>query len=156
MTEHDHEKELRKLVEGQRFMLFTTLDESRALVSRPMTVQAVEDWVVRFIAQDDNAVTRQADGQQVNLGVMDGGTYISLSGVGRVERDVAKKRELWDRLTEAYAGDAEDPANIILEVVVSSGEYWQGGNLVGSIIGLARAVLTGRRPENGEHGTAQL
>lgn len=156
MTQQDHQKELRKLVEGQRFMMFTTVDEARLLVSRPMTVQEVEDWVFRFIAQDDNAVTRQADGQQVNLAVMDGNTYISLSGVGRVERDVTKKRELWDRLTEAYAGDAEDPANIILEVAVTSGEYWQGGNPVGTIIGLAKAVLTGKRPEDGTHGTAQL
>lgn len=156
MTEQDHQKELRKLVEGQRFMMFTTVDEAQLLVSRPMTVQEIDDWVIRFIAQDDNAVTRQADGQQVNLAVMEGSTYVSLSGVGRVERDVTKKRELWDRLTQAYAGDAEDPSNIILEVAVASGEYWHGENPVGTIIGLARAVLTGKRPQDGHHGTAQL
>ena len=148
--------ELRKLLEGQRFMMFTTQHESGALVTRPMTVQEIEDWVFRFIAQDDNAVTRQADGQQVNLAVMDGSTYVSLSGTGRVERDVTKKRELWDRLTEAYAGDPEDPANIVLEVSASSGEYWHGGSPVGNIIGLAKAVLTGKRPDDGEHGTVQL
>jgi Pyridoxamine 5'-phosphate oxidase like len=113
-------------------------------------------WVFRFIAQNDSAVTRQADGKEVNLSVMDGSTYISLSGTGRVERDVTKKRELWDRLTEACAGEPEDPANIILEVSASVGEYWQGGNPVANIIGLAKAALTKKRPDNGDHGTAQL
>ncbi|SDB80563.1 General stress protein 26 [Raineyella antarctica] len=155
-TEHDQTDQLRQLLEGQRFMMFTTQDDAQALVSRPMTVQEFEDWVFRFIAQDDDAVTRQADGRQVNLSVMDGTTYASLSGTGRVERDVSKKRELWDRLTEAYAGDPEDPANIIIEVTASAGEYWDGGNRVGNVIGLARAALTGKRPDQGEHGTARL
>ena len=148
---------LRKLVEGQRFMMLTTQDDQGALVSRPMTVQEFDDdWVFRFIAQEDDAVTREADGRQVNLTVMDGNAYVSLSGTGRVERDVAKKRELWDRLTQAYAGEADDPANIILEVAASAGEYWDGGNPVANVIGLARAAVTGRRPDDGDHGTAQL
>ena len=156
MAEQNDEQEIRQLVEGQRFVMFTSGDEAGGLVSRPMTVQEVDDWVFRFIAQDDSAVTRQADGKQVNLSVMDGSTYISLSGTGRVERDVTKKRELWDRLTEAYAGEPEDPANIILEVSASAGEYWQGGNPVANIIGLAKAALTRERPDNGDHGTVTL
>ena len=156
MSEQAHEEELRRLVEGQRFVMFTTQDDSHELVSRPMTVQEFEGWVFRFIAQDDNAVTRQADGRHVNLSVMDGNTYVSLSGTARVERDVAKKRELWDRLTEAYAGEPDDPANVILEVTATSGEYWEGGSQVATLIGLARAALTGKRPDDGDHGSADL
>lgn len=148
-------QELADLVDKQRFAMFTTLAPGGALVSRPMTVQEREDWTLRFIAQDDNAVTAQAEGQQVNLAFVAGNTYISLSGTCRVERDLALKRELWNRLNEAYAGEPEDPNNIVLEVTVSSGEYWDGGNPVADLFGLAKAVVTGKAP-TGDHGTVQL
>lgn len=156
MTQDASSEALRKLVEGQRFVMMTTRAADGALVSRPMTVQEVDDWVFRFITQDDNAVTSESDGQQVNLAVMDGNTYVSVSGTGRVERDVAKKRELWDRLTEAYAGQPDDPANVILEITAESGEYWDGGNPVAHALSLAKAALTGERPGGGDHGTADL
>lgn len=155
MTENNHAAELHDLLEDQRFLMLTTLDEHGALVSRPMTVQEVEGWKIRFITQADNAVTGQAEARQVNLAAMDGSTYLSLSGTGSVERDVQKKRELWDRLTEAYADDPEDPKNVILVVTAESGEYWDSGNLVATLAGLAKAAITGERPD-GEHGKAQL
>lgn len=156
MTEQQHADELRGLVEGRRFAMFTTVGADGVLVSRPMTIQEFDGWVVRFIAQDDNDVTRQSDGRQVNLAVMDGSTYVSLSGTGRVERGVAEKRALWDRLTEAYAGRPEDPDNIVLEVHVSSGEYWTGGNPLTRVLGLAKAAVTGERPDSGDHGAVQV
>lgn len=148
-------QELADLVDKQRFAMFTTLAPGGTLLSRPMTVQERVGWTLRFIAQADNAVTQQAEGQQVNLAFAAGNTYISLSGTCRVERDVALKQELWNRLNEAYAGEPEDPNNIVLEVMVSSGEYWDGGNPVSDLFGLAKAVITGQAP-TGEHGTVQL
>lgn len=155
MSDQNHAEELRKLAEGQRFVMFTTVAEGGELVSRPMTVAELDGWVFRFIAQDDNDVTRQSDAEQVNLAVMNGGTYLSLSGTARIERDLAKKQELWDRLTEAYAGEAEDPNNIIIEVTAQTGEYWDAGNPIVRVIGLAKAAITGDAP-SGDHGTAHL
>lgn len=149
-------EELRRLVVGQRFAMLTTVADDGSLVSRPMTIQAVDDWVVRFITQESNEVTRQSEGRQVNLAIVDGGSYVSLSGTGSVDRDVTAKRELWDRLTEAYAGEPEDPENVILDVSVSSGEYWDGGNPVARVFGLAKAAVTGERPATGDHGTVTL
>ena len=80
MNHHDTDQKFAKLVEGQRLVMFATTQPSGAIVSRPMTVQEHEGNVFRFIAQADNAVTQEADGQQVNLSVMDGGTYLSISG----------------------------------------------------------------------------
>lgn len=152
MTQQDTEREVAELLKGHRFVMLTTL-AGDALVSRPMTVQEVEGRSVRFICQDDNAVTAQSEGKPVNLSVMDGTTYISLEGTGSVERDIAKKKELWDRITEAYAGEPEDPGNVILEITVSGGEYWDGGSSVAQLLGLARAAVTGDRPAGGEHGS---
>lgn len=152
----EHTEQLRKLVTGQRFAMLTSLSDNGSLVSRPMTIQETDDWVFRFITQESNEVTAQSEGQQVNLAIMDGGTYISLSGTGSVSRDVTAKRELWDRLTEAYAGEPEDPENVILDVTVSSGEYWDGGNPVVQVLGLAKAAITGEAARTGEHGSVDI
>lgn len=151
----DHPEKIVKLLKGNMIVMLTTVSESGALQSRPMTIQEQEDWTFRFIAQDENDVTRQADGKQVNLAVVDGGSYVSLSGTCRVERDVAKKRELWNRINEAYADDPEDPNNVILEVEAETGEYWDGGTKVGQVIGIVKAAITKDAPE-GDHGTTQL
>ena len=114
MIEQAPSEVLRKLVEGQRFMMLTTQDDQGALVSRPMTVQEFDDdWVFRFIAQEDNAVTREADGRQVNLTVMDGNAYVSLSGTGRgisrVDRRARRARPESRRAPTAAPASAGTP-----------------------------------------------
>lgn len=148
---NENTQDLGKLLKGQRFAMLTTAEAGGALVSAPMTIQEVEEPVVRFIMPDDD-IAQQADGKQVNLAVVDGNDYVSLSGTGRIERNVAKKQELWGRLTEAYGGDPEDPSNVILEVTVASGKYWDSGNPIATAFGLAKAAVTGDRPESGETG----
>lgn len=155
-TPAEHAANFADLLKGQRFVMFTTRSTDGVLTSRPMTIAEREDSVFRFITQGDNDVATEADGQQVNLSIMDGSSYVSMAGTGRVERDLAKKQELWNRIQEAYAGDAEDPNNVILEVTVDSAEYWDGGNQVSTLIGLAKAAVTGERPNDGVHGTVQL
>lgn len=156
MTDHEEARDaLRERVAGQRFMMLTTTTAQGTLTSRPMTVQELDGWTLRFITQGSNAVTAESEGAQVNLAVMDGGTYVSLSGTGSVSRDLQQKRELWDRLTEAYGGEPGDPDNVILDVHVGEGEYWDGGNLVARVAGLAKAAITGERP-SGEHAAVDL
>ena len=151
----EHLNNFNGLVKNQRFVMFTTRSAEGKLVSRPMTISERANDLFRFVTQDDNDVTRQSDAEQVNLAVMNGGTYLSLSGTARIERDLAKKQELWNRLTEAYAGEAEDPNNIIIEVTAQTGEYWDAGNPIVRVIGLAKAAITGDAP-SGDHGTAHL
>ncbi|WP_110241717.1 pyridoxamine 5'-phosphate oxidase family protein [Nocardioides gilvus] len=146
---------LRERVDGQRFVMMTTATADGTLTSRPMTVQEFDGWTLRFITQDSNAVTAESEGKQVNLAMMDGGNYVSLSGTGRVSRDVQQKRELWDRLNEAYAGEPEDPDNVILDVHVDEGEYWDGGNPIARVVGLAKAAITGERP-SGKHDSVDI
>jgi general stress protein 26 len=155
-TPAEHLDAFNELVKNQRFVMFTTRNNDGSLVSRPMTIAEREDDVFRFVTQDDNDVAAQSDGQQVNLSIMDGTTYVSMSGTGRIERSVAKKQELWNRIQEAYAGDAEDPSNVILEVTVETAEYWDGGSQIASLIGLAKAAVAGERPNDGEHGVVDL
>jgi general stress protein 26 len=154
--ERDTAAELHQRIEDVRFVMLTTLTDEGSLVSRPMTVQEVDGWTVRFIAQGDDDTTVQSGGKAVNLSSMDGGNYLSLSGKGHINRDVDEKRALWNRLNEAYAGEPEDPDNIILEITVTSGEYWDAGNPVVRVLGLAKAALTGQAPESGDNGATRV
>jgi len=153
--ETDARNALRKLVDRQRFLMHTSIAADGSLESRPMTVQEWDGWQVRFIAQRGDDVVLQSDGSQVNLTAMDGGVYLSLSGTGSVSDSVAEKRELWDRINASYAGEPTDPENVILTVSVDTGAYWDAGNLVTRLVGLAKAAVTGDPPE-GEHGDVDL
>lgn len=155
MSNHDHEEKLEKLLKNERVVMFTTQDAQGRLKSRPMTIQEREDWVFRFIAQDDNDLVEEAEGKQVNLALVDGGTYVSLSGTCAVEHDLEKKRELWNRINEAYADDPEDPKNVVLEVTADSAEYWDGGSTLTQALKVAKAVITKEKPK-GDHGTVDL
>ncbi|MDO5533880.1 MAG: pyridoxamine 5'-phosphate oxidase family protein [Propionibacteriaceae bacterium] len=150
---HHDEKQakLDDLIKDNATVMFTTIDPHGAIVSRPMTVQEVRGSVLTFVTQADNDVARDGDAKTVNLTLADGGTYVSLSGTGRVEHDLAKKRELWNRINEAFAGDPEDPNNVIFEVTVDGGEYWDSGNAVAQLVGIAKAAVTGEAP-TGKHG----
>lgn len=149
-------EELHTRVKDLRFVMLTTVADDGSLGSRPMTIQEVDGWTIRFIAQVDDDTTVQSDGKPVNLSSMDGGNYVSLSGTGRVSHDVAEKEALWNRLNEAYAGDAQDPENIILEISVDGGEYWDAGNPVVRVFGLAKAALTGEAPKSGDNGATRV
>ena len=154
-TPEEHAKTLAEKARKERFYMLASRAEGGALESRPMTVQEVDGWSFRFIAQASDDVIVQSDGEQVNLSVMNGGTYVSLSGVGSVSRDVPKKIELWGRLNEAYAGEPEDPDNVILTIEVHSGAYWDAGSPVTRVLGLAKAALTGEAP-SGASGSAAV
>ena len=41
-------------------------------------------------------------------------------------------------------------------MTADTAEYWDGGNTVAMLVGLAKGAITGDRPDQGEHGTVQL
>ena len=138
------------LAAGQRILV----DGGSALDAVTEAVRLLEECPLFNAGK--GAVLTSAGTYELDASIMDGTTYVSMSGTGRIERSVAKKQELWNRIQEAYAGDAEDPSNVILEVTVETAEYWDGGSQVAALLGLAKAAVTGERPNDGEHGTVQL
>lgn len=152
---------LRDLVTDTRFTMITTVEETGKLASRPMTVNHLtDDWVFLFVVPAGEDTARQADNAQVNLAFITGkDDYASISGKGRVVNDVETKKELWNVFTDAYAGEAgpEDPSFVVLAVAAESGQYWQTGNSVATLVGVLRSQVTGgERPQRGESGTVEL
>lgn len=154
----DDSTKVRKLAEKARFGMLTTLDETGSMVSRPMTVQEIDDqFTLLFITQRGNDAAVQSDGKPVNLSFADGGAYVSIAGRGELRDDVEKKKELWNPANDAYTeGGPENPDNVILAVRADSAEYWDSPSAPVQAISMLAALVTGDKPAGGEHGTVVI
>jgi len=73
-------------------------------------------------------------------------------------RDAARARELWSPAAKAYfPRGPEDPNLVLIRVEVDQAEYWDGPHTtVGQVIAFAKALMSGHRPEAGEHRRVDL
>jgi general stress protein 26 len=149
-----------ELLKGERFGMLTTTDSEGTLISRPMAMQAVEFdgdlWF--FAARDSRKIAHLTARPQVNVAVSSSDTWISLTGTAVVVPDVAKKRELWNSVVEAWFPDGpDDDGVVLLKVEADSAEYWDSpGGRVATAISFAKAKLTGERYSGGENEKVDL
>ena len=123
---------LQKTQDASVCMLTTTEDDGR-LVSRPMSIQDIEDdHTIWFMTRVDTPAMQEATGgQQVNVSVAEKGFWASISGTAMAVQDIERKKQYWSKTTEAFFGDAkpEDPEVVLLKVTPQSGQYWDSPGL---------------------------
>lgn len=154
----DDQKKIRKLVDGAKFAMFSTLNEEGQIVSRPMTPQEVsDDWTILFVTQRSEEVAVQSEGRAVNLAFVDGMDFVSITGTGEIRDDVEKKKELWNPANEAFTeGGPENPNNVILAVHCDSARYWDSPAAPVALVSMLKAAVTGDKPGAGDSGTVAL
>lgn len=147
-----------KLVSGERTCMFTTVAPDGTIHSRPMTVQAREENTVWFMAFSDSPkIDQLAADADVNLIFVDGDTWVSASGTGRVVDDNAKKEELWNPFAKAwFQCEPTDPSVALIRVDLSGGEYWDSPAKPMQLVGLAKALFGGDRPLDGDNAKLDL
>lgn len=155
MTDENTAEKLHSHLSDQKYVMVATVSGTGQIVNRPMTVQAVDGWRVRFLTEADNSLVSASEGKSVNLSFTDGGVFVSLTGTGSVSRDVAEKKEIWDRQAEAYAGSPEDPDIVIVQVQVGQGAYWDHGNALTRAAGAVRTAVAGE-PAKKSHASVTL
>jgi general stress protein 26 len=155
--------EIRKvagLLGGERFGMFTTTAPDGTLVSRPMALQEVEfDGDLWFFAErGSRKVAHIAVNPQVNVATAGSSSWVSLTGHAAVVDDLPKKKELWNKVVEAWFPDGpEDPDVVLLRVEAASAEYWDSpGGRIASAVSFAKAKLTGQRYDGGENERVSL
>jgi general stress protein 26 len=123
---------LQKTQDADVCMLTTTEDDGR-LVSRPMSIQDIEDdHTIWFMTRVDTPAMQEATGgQQVSVSVAEKGFWASISGTAMAVQDIERKKQYWSKTTEAFFGDAkpEDPEVVLLKVTPQSGQYWDSPGL---------------------------
>jgi general stress protein 26 len=110
--------------------------------------------------QRDPVADLEAD-PAVNVVYADPGsdTYVSVSGTAALREDAAKKKELWNKITEAwFAGGPTDPDVALVQVRIVHANYWdvKSSKLV-QLLAMAKAAVTGKPPTDlGDYGEVRM
>jgi general stress protein 26 len=151
---------LRKLLKGVRICMLTTKDARDNLRSRPMALQETESdgdlWF--FTGRHSHKVDEIGGDSRVNIGVIDGSTYLSISGSATLVDDKKKAKELWNETLKAwFPKGLEDPEMLLIKVTIDTAEYWDNpAGVVTTLIAYVERMATGKPPKVGEHDTVKL
>jgi len=149
-----------ELIKDARTAMLTTVAADGSLVSRPMGVQDVDfDGDLWFFADaDSHKVSEIEHGSPANAAFADSSSWVSVSGSAEVVRDVAKQRELWGPVAEAWYPDGPETPGLVLVVVHGeTAEYWDSpGGRIATVLSLVKARVKGERYDGGENETVSL
>lgn len=154
--------ELKDKIKSIRFAMLTTIDDHGHLISRPMTNQEMDDegnlWF--YTSTNTDLWMNIAANPQVNLSFAEPEDHVYVSVSGRaervVERDLIKAK--WNAAVQAwYPNGPNDPHVVMIRVVSDTAEYWDASSSsMVQLFNMAKAVLTGTTPEEGDHGRLKL
>jgi general stress protein 26 len=154
---NDEIAKVAELIKDARIAMLTTVGADGSLVSRPMGVQAVDfDGDLWFFADaDSHKVAEIEHGSPANAAFVDSSSWVSVSGPAEVVRDVAKQRELWGPVAEAWYPDGPETPGLVLVVLRGeTAEYWSSpGGRLATVVSLVKAKVTGQRYDGGENET---
>jgi general stress protein 26 len=162
-TEQDRRDKVKKMIADARICMLTTMTTDGKHVSRPMALQDVEfDGDLWFFAYSDSDLVEQiAVNPQVNVAFSDQkqNNWISLAGEAVRTDNPAKAKELWSAPLKAWFPEGLETPNLTLvKVHADTAEYWEAAHSskVVTLLGYAKAAVTGKTPDAGENETVRL
>jgi general stress protein 26 len=160
MTADESTRTVATLLQDERIAALTTTAPDGTLMSRPMALQQVEfDGDLWFFAgRNSRKVAHIAANPQVNVATLGSSSWVSLTGSASVVDDLAKKKDLWNTVVEAwFPNGPEDPDVVLLRVDAASAEYWNSpGGRLASVVSFVKAKVTGTPYDGGENETVAL
>ena len=163
--ETNSREQLWDLIKDIRFAMFTTRHGNGHLHSRPMTTQNSkldeDDRLWFFMSRGGEPVADIGSEPEVNVSYADPGkdSYVSVSGTAKLSEDMAKKRELWSKMAQAwFPGGVDDPDLALIEVRISHAQYWDvKENKLTQLFKMAKAAVSGEPPKGmGETGEIRM
>lgn len=161
---HDRQT-LWELIKDIKFAMFTTHHDNGHLHSRPMTTQNTaidEDSSLWFFMSKQGEVVADI-GKQPEVAVIyaDPGddNYVSVSGRASVVEDMSKKRQLWNKMTEAwFPKGVDDPDLALVKVSITHADYWEAkDSKLTQLFKMAASTVTGHPPQDmSERGHVQM
>jgi len=154
-----------KMIKGIRFGMFTTRHGNGHLHSRPMTTQnkamEADESLWFFMSKKGDPVDDLKSEPMVNVAYADPGsdTYVSVSGTAAMIEDAEKKKQLWNKMNEAwFPGGPTDPDVALVQVQIAHANYWDvKESKIVQLFEMAKAVVTGKPPTGmGEHGEVRM
>jgi general stress protein 26 len=147
----DNRKHLLELVRDFDTAMLVTRSADGALRGRPLTVaKAYDDGRLFFAIRVESLhVHELADDPHVAVLFQDEQRHVSLSGTAQLRRERALVEELWSDTWKLWFPHGQDDPNLaILEVGLTSGEYWDRTGLAGMryLFAAMKAYATGGKP----------
>jgi general stress protein 26 len=157
-----HVAALAAKVKPVRFAMFTTLDSNGHLVSQPMTLVESDDtggmWF--FTSTLTELWDNIAHQPEVNLSFVDqeDSLFVSVSGTAERVVDRARIRAMWNTAVQAwFPNGPEDEHAVLVRVAPHAAEYWDANDSkMVRMFQMAKAAVSGTRPDGGEHGKIEL
>ncbi|HEY0060814.1 MAG TPA: pyridoxamine 5'-phosphate oxidase family protein [Telluria sp.] len=165
MSAYDHSSQVAELtskVKAIKFAMFTTVDQYQHLISRPMTCQDIDsDGNLWFYTSTQADIWENIAAQpDVNLSFSNPEDSVYVSVSGRAERvvDRAEIKARWNPAVQAwFPAGPDDPHAVLIRVVSDTAEYWDSNSSsMVQLYQMAKSVLTGTKPHDGEHGRLKL
>lgn len=155
-------KKLKDMVEDVRICMFNTLNADGEMGSRPMATAKIDDdasiWFFtneyspksQEISKDSNVLLAYSDPSD--------NTYLTVKGKASFVDDRDKKKELWSPFVKAWFPDGvDDPKLILIKVEADEVEYWDSSaSKLVVLFSTLKAVVTGDKPDVGDHGKMKL
>lgn len=157
----DNYKKLKELVGEVKIAMLCT-SQGKFIRSRPMvTAQFDERGDIWFFTNEHSGKADEvADDQQVCLAYSSPAknTYISISGTGTIINDWTKMKELYNPAINAwFPKGLDDPNLALLKVNPIQAEYWDSSSSkMVTLFEMAKAIVTGERYNEGQHGKIEL
>jgi general stress protein 26 len=80
----------------------------------------------------------------------DADSYVSVSGVAEVVDNAAKKKQLWNKMNEAwFTQGVDDPDLALIQVRITHANYWDvKSSKVVQLFTMLKAAVTGKTPSD--------
>lgn len=164
-TDENANLKLWDLIKDIRFAMLTTRQMDGSLRSRPMTTQnqSADQLNCLWFFTSRMAEAAQDIRTDHQVGVTysspDDDSYVSVTGTATIDEDMAKKKQLWSKMAEAWFPDGvTDPDLALIRIEIHTADYWDvKANKMVQLLAMAKAVVTGKPPtELGDHGTVKM
>lgn len=155
-------KFLKDKIEDVRIAMLVTVNANHEIHSRPMgTAKVDEDGNIWFFTNEYSSKVDEISHENkvvVTYSNPNNSTYLSIKGTASLVDDKAKMKELWNPIIKAFFPDGlDDPKLTLLKVDTQEAEYWDS-NSSKMVVGfqMLKAIVTGGRYDQGDHGKIQL
>lgn len=158
---HDQEAvhKLYDLIHEVKICMFTTLDENRDIISRPMLTASVDEHAhIWFFTNEYSEKIQEASGDnRVNLIYAHPGknVYVNIKGSSTVIIDRKKIEELWNSsFRNWFPEGVNDPKLCLVKVTTESAYYWShSASKVRLAANLLRSIARGDKYRENEKGS---
>ncbi|WP_423149609.1 pyridoxamine 5'-phosphate oxidase family protein [Rubrolithibacter danxiaensis] len=154
-------EKLKELIEEVQIAMLCTKYENK-LQARPMSTAKVdEDGSIWFFTNEYSCKAEQVeDDPEVCLAYSSPSknSYVSVLGKAQLVDDKTRMEEFWNPAVKAWFPQGlEDAKLVLLKVKPYQAEYWDSSSSkMVTLFNMLKAVVTGEKYDEGEHGKINL